>query len=98
VKGGANINVAMVRDLSHVVDREKAKVGVFITLTKPTRPMLTEAVTAGFYEPPHHAKVPKIQILTVDDLFAGKQPQLPFVDTSVFKRAAKERAEQTSLF
>ncbi len=98
VKGGANINVAMVRDLSHVVDREKAKVGVFITLTKPTRPMLTEAVTAGFYEPPHHAKVPKIQILTVDDLFAGKQPQLPFVDTSVFKRAAKEQPEQSSLF
>jgi hypothetical protein len=97
VKGGANINVAMVRDLAHVVDREKAKVGVFITLAKPTRPMLTEAVSAGFYEPPHHAKVPKIQILTVEDLFAGKRPQLPLVDTSVFKRVAKEQAAQASL-
>jgi len=98
VKGGGNVGVGMVKDLIATVDREKAKVGVFVTLTKPTRPMLTEAVTAGFYEPPHHAKVPKIQILTVDDLFAGRQPQLPFVDTSVFKRAAKEQAEQPGLF
>ncbi|MDQ2802854.1 MAG: restriction endonuclease, partial [Pseudomonadota bacterium] len=97
VKGGANINVAMIRDLAHVVDREKAKVGVFITLAKPTRPMLTEAITAGFYEPPHHPKVPKIQILTVEGLFAGEKPQLPLVDTSVFKRAAKERGPQGSL-
>ena len=98
VKGGGNVGVGMVKDLIATVDREKAKVGVFVTLTKPTRPMLTEAVTAGFYEPPHHAKVSKIQILTVDDLFAGRQPQLPFVDTSVFKRAAKEQAEQPELF
>lgn len=98
VKGGGNVGVGMVKDLIATVDREKAKVGVFVTLTKPTRPMLTEAITAGFYEPPHHGKVPKIQILTVDDLFAGRQPQLPFVDTSVFKRAAKEQAEQPGLF
>jgi DNA modification methylase len=97
VKGGANINVAMIRDLAHVVDREKAKVGIFVTLAKPTRPMITEAVAAGFYEPPHHAKVPKIQILTIEDLFAGKRAQLPLVDTSVFKRAAKEQAAQPSL-
>ena len=32
VKGGDNVNVAMVRDLAHVVEREKAKIGVFITL------------------------------------------------------------------
>ncbi|MGO9095998.1 MAG: DNA methyltransferase [Bryobacteraceae bacterium] len=31
VKGGENVNVAMVRDLAHVVDRENAKIGVFIT-------------------------------------------------------------------
>lgn len=97
VKGGANVGVDMIKNLIATVDREKAKVGVFITLTRPTRPMLTEAVTAGFYEPPHHAKVPKIQVITVDDLFAGKQPQLPFVDTSVFKRAAKEQADQPKL-
>ncbi len=37
VKGGENINVAMIRDLAHVVDREKAKIGVFITFGRLDR-------------------------------------------------------------
>jgi len=32
VKSGENVSVAMVRDLAHVVERERAKIGVFITL------------------------------------------------------------------
>jgi DNA modification methylase len=73
VKGGDNVNVAMVRDLAHVVDREKAKIGVFITLAASTGPMRTEAVKAGYYET-LYGKYPKIQILTIGDLFSGKQP------------------------
>ncbi len=53
VKGGENVNVAMVRDLAHVVDREQAKMGLFITLAPPTEPMNKEAVTAGFYQAPN---------------------------------------------
>jgi hypothetical protein len=82
----------MVKDLIATVDREKAKIGVFISLAPPTRPMQTEAVTAGFYEPPHHDKVPKIQILTIDELFAGKKPHVPFVDTGTFRKARREEA------
>src|SRR5208283_102198 len=44
VKGGENVNVAMVRELAHVVDREQAKMGLFITLAAPTEPMSKEAV------------------------------------------------------
>lgn len=87
VKGGENVSVAMIRDLGHVVDREKAKVGIFITLAEATGPMKTEAIKAGFYETPHHGKVPKLQILTIADLFAGKKPQIPFVDVTSFKSA-----------
>ena len=50
VKGGANVGVAMVKDLIATVGREKAKIGVFVTLTEPTKPMEREAVTAGFYQ------------------------------------------------
>jgi len=89
VKGGENVNVAMVRDLAHVVDREKAKIGVFITLADSTGPMRTEAVKAGFYET-LYGKYPKIQILTIRELFEGKQPNIPLVDTSAFKKAPKE--------
>jgi hypothetical protein len=67
--------MAMVRDLGHVIDREKAKIGVFITLAEPTGPMKTEAVTAGYYET-EFGKYPKIQILTIKELFEGKKPAL----------------------
>lgn len=89
VKGGDNVNVAMVRDLAHVVDREKARIGVFITLADSTGPMRIEAVKAGYYET-LYGKYPKIQILTIADLFSGKQPNIPLVDSASFKKAAKE--------
>jgi site-specific DNA-methyltransferase (adenine-specific) len=98
VKGGENVNVAMVRDLAHVVDREKAKIGVFITLTDSTGPMRTEAVKTGYYET-IYGKYPKIQILTIRELFEGKQPNIPLVDSSSFKKAPKESpGEQAGLF
>jgi Restriction endonuclease len=90
VKGGDHIGVAMIRDLAHVVDREKAKLGVFITLTEPTRPMQIEAVKVGFYESPFSGKIPKIQILTIAQLFAGTKPQIPLVDATAFKKAKRE--------
>ena len=97
VKGGENVNVAMVRDLAHVVDREKAKIGVFISLADPTGPMRKEAVKAGFYET-LYGKYPKIQILTIQELFEGKQPNIPLVDASAFKRSRKEaRGDQDPL-
>jgi site-specific DNA-methyltransferase (adenine-specific) len=96
VKGGENVNVSMVRDLAHVVDREKAKIGVFITLADSTGPMRTEAVKTGYYET-LYGKYPKIQILTIRELFEGKQPNIPLVDASAFKKAPKEaRGEQNA--
>ena len=98
VKGGDNIGVTMVRDLGHVIDREKAKVGVFITLTEPTKPMEIEAIKAGYYVT-EHGKFPKIQILTIADLFAGKKPHLPWVDPASFRKATEELKEkQETLF
>jgi hypothetical protein len=39
-----------VRDLRGVLDREKAVMGVLISLQQPTRDMVAEAVSASFYE------------------------------------------------
>jgi site-specific DNA-methyltransferase (adenine-specific) len=98
VKGGGNVSVAMIRDLAHVVDREKAKIGVFLTLAEPTKPMQTEAVKAGFFET-NFAKYQKIQILTIAELFAGKTPNIPLIDPTAFKKAAVELdAKQEDLF
>lgn len=90
VKGGENVSVAMIRELAHVVDSQQAKMGIFITLAEPTGPMKTEAVEAGFYKPPYHEKVPKIQIFNIQELFDGKRPQIPFVDPSAFRKAETE--------
>jgi site-specific DNA-methyltransferase (adenine-specific) len=93
VKGGGNVSVPMIRELGHVIEREKAKVGVFITLAEPTGPMRIEAIKAGFYET-DYGKFPKIQILTIAELFAGKKPQLPWLDPAAFRKAARESASR----
>lgn len=89
VKGGDNVGVAMIRDLAHVVERERAKIGVFVTLVPPTAPMETEAVKAGVYET-SFGRYPKIQIMTVASLLDGAKPRIPLVDPTVFKAPSRE--------
>lgn len=73
VKSG-HVNVGMIRDLIGTVEREKAAIGAFITLEPPTRPMLNEALTAGFYQPPLFAATfPKIQVLSVEDVLINQR-------------------------
>ena len=91
VKGGEKVGVGMVKDLIATVDREKAKIGLFVTLADPGRAMRTEALTAGFYETPMGEKIPKIQILTIQELLEqGRKPQIPLVDPGAFRKAPKE--------
>jgi DNA modification methylase len=96
VKGGENVGVPMIRDLGHVIDREKASIGLFVTLADPTSPMTKEAVTAGYYESPTGASFPKIQILTIKGLLDGSErPRYPDLMQGglMFKKAKKEVAE-----
>lgn len=90
VKGGGSVGVGMVRDLIAVVEREKAAVGVLITLALPTRAMESEAAAAGFFESPFES-VPKIQIITLAELFHGIRPRIPRIDAAAtFNAAARE--------
>lgn len=102
VKGGENVNVAMIRDLKGVMEREKVEITFFITLTEPTKPMVTEAASAGFYSSPMGRDYPKLQILTIEGLLNGKdQPRYPDLTLGglTFKDAKKERKEkQSNLF
>ena len=101
VKGGHNVSVAQIRDLGHVIDRENAAIGVFVTLEPPTGPMRKEADGKGFYHSPGWNKdYPRLQILTVEQILAGKQIELPpNIDT--FKKAQKmvaDSEDQQGLF
>ena len=91
VKGGDSVSVAMVRDLKGVIEREKAPIGIFLSLAEPTKPMIAEAASAGIYET-GHGKFPKLQIITVAELFAGKRPQIPFGHSEGFKKAGREKS------
>lgn len=70
-----------IRDLKGAMEREKAVLAVFITLRPPTRDMMTEAVTTGYYEwvSPDGARhaYPKVQILTIAQLLDGQGIQMP---------------------
>jgi hypothetical protein len=77
-----------------VVERERARIGVLVTLAPPTRPMLTEAIKAGFYET-EYGRFPKLQIRTVEELLAGRKPQIPLIDPSAFRRATREDSSRS---
>lgn len=97
VKAGKNLNVAMVRDLGHVVDREKAQIGVLIAMHDPTGPMRQEAVGAGFYASPWGTKHPKLQVVTVGALLAGQGIDLPpSRDLRTFKKAPRSKSSGAS--
>ena len=87
VKGGANVSVPMVRDLGHVIQREQAAIGLFITLYEPTGPMKAEAIKAGFSEW-EGQRFPRIQILTVEALLNGAKAELPLIDYAAMTKQA----------
>ncbi len=63
--------------------------GLFVTLAKPTTPMNKEAASAGVLDAPF-GRFARLQILTIEDLFAGKKPATPPEDPAAFRKAARE--------
>jgi site-specific DNA-methyltransferase (adenine-specific) len=96
VKSGG-VQVRDVRDLVGTVEREKAELGVLITLEAPSKPMLKEAVEAGFYKSPNFdEKVLRIQILTIEELLAGKRIEIPHLQQETFKQAPKAKGAKAA--
>jgi site-specific DNA-methyltransferase (adenine-specific) len=78
VKGGANVNPGMVRDLAGTVSGSDSQMGLLILRVPPTAGMESEAAKHATYI--HEATgtlYPKIQMMTVAELLEGKQPQIP---------------------
>jgi site-specific DNA-methyltransferase (adenine-specific) len=90
VKSG-HVTVSFLRDLRGVIEREKAEIGVLITLEDATKPMRTEAAAAGLYKSPWGSH-PRLQILTIAELLEGKGIDYPHPSNITFKRAPKAEA------
>lgn len=91
------VNVKNLREFVRVIDHQKAAVGIFVCFNDTlTKEMVREAKSAG------HIKInevespqDRIQILTIEDLFNGKQPQLPFsADNTMFKKAQRNEGKK----
>lgn len=100
VKGGG-LKADDVRALNHVREREQAEIALFISLEEPTKGMIADAASAGFYESATGKKFHHVQLLTIEGLLSGNhraehpdhQPDLNF------KKAKTEaNAAQKSLF
>ncbi|MEP7293731.1 MAG: restriction endonuclease, partial [Chloroflexota bacterium] len=92
VKSG-HVQRTDIADLARAVEREKAAIGVFITLEASTSPMRTEASSTGFYKSPGWGKsYPRIQILTIEELLHGAQVDMPPA-YGTFKQAGRVKDE-----
>lgn len=94
IKAGT-IHRAHVHELRGVIEREKAAIGVLISMEEPTKPMEEEAASAGFYKSKVWGQFPKIQLLTISDLLSGKKIDMPPIRQvgATFKKAERHKAE-----
>jgi site-specific DNA-methyltransferase (adenine-specific) len=90
VKSGTHVGVKDVRELSDVVRREDAQIGVLITLAPSTKPMRDEAASGGFYKS-SWGSYPRLQILTVEELLNGARVDYPWTTGAnvTFKQAPR---------
>ena len=96
VKSG-KVNRGMIATLKGDMDDQNAAIGIFITLEAPTQPMIKAAVGAGFYEPERLPgnQYPKVQILTIEELLNGAQPEYPrFASPQTFRQAPRRKRRE----
>jgi site-specific DNA-methyltransferase (adenine-specific) len=94
VKGGG-YHPKDVRSLKAVIDREEAPMGILLALNPPTKGMTTEAAALGKWKMPISGRMfPKLQIITIDDIFAGKKPDIPDTSETLKKAKPEKRTKQ----
>lgn len=99
VKSG-HPNLGHARDFAHVMAREKATLGLYITLDPPTAPMRLEADALGFYTTPLGGhRLPRFQFRTAAQLLANEPFQIPssalLVGVASAPRLTQDPAQQT---
>ena len=99
VKSG-HVQRGVIATLKGDMEREKAEMGLLVTLEPPTEPMRQEALAAGFYVPElfPDRRFPRVQIATIEELLEGNAPALPRglgrTADPTFRRAARHRRSQ----
>jgi site-specific DNA-methyltransferase (adenine-specific) len=77
VKSG-HVGVKDIRELRDTVSRQKAAIGIFLTLEGPTSEMIKEVkATEPYVSPLWKCEYPCLQILTIEQLLKGERPKIP---------------------
>lgn len=99
VKSSKTLTPSMLNELNGVIDRDKAACGIFLTLY--SAPNLVKASKEfGFYQNRLVNKdYPKIQVVSVDDIFKGNFLDLPNIDINdaLLKKAQQHVGKQMNL-
>lgn len=88
------LTVKNMREFVQVVKNQKAALGIFVCFAENvTKEMVKEAKAAGTIEiDGFRFQVDKVQIITVEDLFDGRQPMIPGASTNeTFKSASRQQ-------
>ncbi len=93
VKGGT-LKPDDIRALNHVREREKAEIGILVSLHEPTPKMRADAASAGIYAG-GKKQFPRVQLLTIEGLLSGKEraEHPDYVPDVNFKKAKREPEE-----
>lgn len=86
VKGGKNVGPKDVRELLGTVASKEAEMGVLISMNKPTKEMVAACKDAGHYKMPRSDTYPKIQIITVAEILAGKAANTPKLLEALYRK------------
>jgi hypothetical protein len=89
VKGGKNVHATDIRDLGGTLAPQDAKLGVVVTMEKTSA--MDEAAKKGGYVETGRKLRPRLQILTIAELLAGKKADLPPVYDIISTAAAARR-------
>ncbi len=101
VKGGKTIGPQFARDLLGTVQTQKADMGVLVTMADVTRGVDDAVNHAGTYTLTANGQsFPKIQVMTIKQLLAGKRPQMPltFLPYIQASRLSAPAGEQSPMF
>jgi hypothetical protein len=70
----------------------------FSAASLPTKPMREYAASVGVLHAANGKSYPRLQIVTLAELFQNQRPSIPYVDAAaVFKKAGKDAAAQGGL-
>jgi len=102
VKSG-HVGIKDIREFRDVISKQRAAIGIFITLEDPTSEMVKEVKTTDPYvSSTWNTEYPRLQILTVEQLLQGKRPLTPptlnsFQEAPLTKKV-KKYDKSTKLF